>query len=79
MLSFKLGFAILFAAGAIFSCRVIVNQILQALQTGHWRGRTGIAYRSRSPKTFWLGLCSLSIFAASIALAASFLLIAALP
>jgi hypothetical protein len=75
---FKLVFAILFACGAAFTCRVIVGQIQQSFRQGYWRGRTGMAYRAASPKTFWFGMCGLSVLAASIAIAACFLLIAAI-
>jgi hypothetical protein len=73
---FKFGFAILFAAGAAYACRAIVAQIARTLATGEWHGRTGVAYRSATPKSFWFGVCALSVLATLITLAAAFLLIA---
>lgn len=75
---FKLAFAILFACGALFACRAISGQIRQSFRLGYWRGRTGVAYRAASPKTFWFGMCALSILVVMIVIATSFLLIAAI-
>jgi hypothetical protein len=78
MQALKLAFVILFASGAVFAWHVIIGQIQQSLQQGYWRGRTGVAYRATSQKTFWFGMCVLSIFAAGIAIARGILLIAAI-
>jgi hypothetical protein len=79
MRTFNLGFASLFAVGAAYACYIIVTQIVRTLKTGEWRARGGIAYRSTSPKSFWFGVCLLSVFAAWIAVMATFLLIASFP
>ncbi|MGC1467590.1 MAG: hypothetical protein WA792_17875 [Pseudolabrys sp.] len=78
MLTFKLAFAILFACGAVFGCRVIIGQIRQSFQQGYWKGRTGVAYRASSPKSFWFGMCALSVLAFAIAVAACFLTVNAI-
>ena len=77
MQTFKLVFLVAFACGAIFGCRIFIRQIRQSFQQGYWRGRTGVAYRAASPKTFWFGICGLSFFATALALGACFLLVAA--
>jgi hypothetical protein len=78
MRTFNLAVAIPFACATVFVCRVIIGQIRQSFGQGYWRGRTGVAYLATSPKTFWFGMCVLSIFAAGIAIAASFMLIGAI-
>lgn len=78
MFGFKLGFAILFCAMALFVCRVVVRTISKALQTGQWRTRTGVADRLTSPKTFWFFLFYVSCFAILGMAAGIFLIFAAL-
>jgi hypothetical protein len=78
MLTFKLAFGIFFVCGAVFACHAIIGQIRQSFHQGYCRGRTGVAYRATSPKTFWFGMCGLAFLAAFIAAGACFLLIAPL-
>jgi len=78
MLTFKLAFGIVFVCGAIFACHAVIGQIRQSFRQGYWRGRTGVAYRATSPKTFWFGMCSLAFLAAFMATGACFFLVAPL-
>ena len=70
---FKLGNALVFAVGAVFSCAVIIKQIRQSVLLGALARSDWMAYRALSPKTFWFGMCLLSVLAIAIASAACFL------
>ncbi len=65
--TFKIGFAIVFAAGASYSTYAIINMILESVKRGFWRDRAGsITYLATSPKAFWFRACAVILLSVLI-------------